>query len=306
MSAVVQASELSCFYGLVLGLNNVTFTIGPGITGVVGPNGAGKSTLIKLITGQIRPSSGQLTIFGAAPWNNPAILGRIGYCPEHEHVHQDLKPVDWLRSLAMLSGIPRGEAARRSELALDAVGLQRQHWKKRIGTYSKGMRQRVKLAQAILHRPGLVILDEPMNGLDPMGRHEIGDILRSLHREGVHVLISSHILDELEALCSRFLMLNWGRTIATGSQAEIRADAPRWPEQVVIRTDQPETVVACLGAAGHLRGYFLETDRAIVWLKQPERFYAEWTTVLAGCSARVFELQSKNTSLASVFEKINA
>ena len=134
MSAVVQASELSCFYGLVLGLNNVTFTIGPGITGVVGPNGAGKSTLIKLITGQIRPSSGQLTVFGAAPWNNPAILGRIGYCPEHEHVHQDLKPVDWLRSLAMLSGIPRGEAARRSELALDAVGLQRQHWKKRIGS----------------------------------------------------------------------------------------------------------------------------------------------------------------------------
>jgi len=306
MSAVIQAHELSCFYGIVLGLNNVSFSIGSGITGVVGPNGAGKSTLIKLITGQIKPSSGTLTVFGGTPWNNPDVLGRIGYCPEHEHVHQELKPVDWLRSLAVLSGLSWSESRRRSEEVLQAVGLQKQHWGKRIGTYSKGMRQRVKLAQALLHRPGLVILDEPMNGLDPMGRQEIGDILRRLQREGVHILISSHILDELEALCGRFLMLNWGRALASGSQTAIRSEMTQWPEQVVIRTDRPEAVVACLGAAGHLRGYFLETDRAIVWLKRPELFYNEWTTLLSTCDAQIFELQSKSTSLTSVFEKITA
>lgn len=306
MSTVIEARQLSCFYGLVLGLNNVSFTIGPGITGIVGPNGAGKSTLIKVITGQIRPSSGDLTVFGGAPWNNPDVLSRIGYCPEHEHVHQDLRPVDWLRSLAMLSGISWRESKYRSELVLDRVGLPRQHWHKRIGTYSKGMRQRVKLAQALLHRPGLVILDEPMNGLDPMGRHEVSDILRQLQREGIHILISSHILDELEALCSRFLMLNWGRTFTAGSESSIRSEMTRWPEQVVIRTDRPEAIAACLAAAGLLRGYFLEADRVILWLREPERFYQQWPELLSGCDAQVFELQSRNTSLTSVFEKITA
>jgi len=306
MSTIIEAKELSCFYGVVLGLNNVSFRIGPGITGIVGPNGAGKSTLIKLITGQIRPSSGSLRVFGGQPWNSPEVLSHLGYCPEHEHVHQDLRPVDWLQSLAVLSGIPGGEARRRAEATLDRVGLQRAHWHKRIGTYSKGMRQRVKLAQALLHRPGLVILDEPMNGLDPMGRHEISAILRQLQREGIHILISSHILDELEALCSQFLFLNWGRTLAAGSQTEIRSEMTRWPEQVVIRTDQPERVAACLGSAGHLRGYFLEGDRVMIWLKQPDRFYSEWPDLLSRCEAQVFEVQSRTTSLASVFEKVTS
>ncbi|MBE7540478.1 MAG: ABC transporter ATP-binding protein [Opitutaceae bacterium] len=303
MSAVIQAGELSCFYGLVLGLNNVSFTIGPGITGLVGPNGAGKSTLIKLVTGQLRPSSGRLTVFGEEPWNNPRVLGRIGYCPEHEHVHQELRPADWLRSLAMLSGVPRAEALRRSELALTAVGLSREHWNKRIGTYSKGMRQRVKLAQAILHKPALVILDEPMNGLDPMGRHEIGEILRGLQRGGVHILISSHILDELEALCGGFLMLNWGRVIVGGSQHEAHPNSTSLPGQIVIRTDQPEAVVERLRTSGHLRGYCLENDRVVVWLRQPERFFNEWTELLADCPARIHELQSRTSSLQNAFER---
>ena len=124
MSAIIQASELSCFYGVILGLNNVSFTLGEGITGIVGPNGAGKSTLIKVITGQVRPSSGQLTVFGETPWNNPSVLSRIGYCPEHEHVHADLRPLDWLESLALLSGLPHGQARARGEEVLTEVGLE--------------------------------------------------------------------------------------------------------------------------------------------------------------------------------------
>ncbi len=304
MSAIIQASELSCFYGVVLGLNNVSFALRGGITGIVGPNGAGKSTLIKMITGQVRPSSGSLTVLGESPWNNPSVLSRIGYCPEHEHVHADLRPLDWLESLALLSGLEKRTARARSEQALHEVGLASKHWTKPIGTYSKGMRQRVKLAQAILHRPALLILDEPMNGLDPMGRHEVSDILRSLHRAGTHILISSHILDELEALCSQFLMLSWGRVLASGSQSAIHAGIQHWPEQVIIRTDRPDTVATVLNQSGHLRGYLLEDDRLLVWLKDPSAFYASWTTLLAGCDADIYDVQSKSTSLTGIFEKV--
>lgn len=304
MSAIIEARELSCFYGVVLGLNNVSFEIHPGITGVVGPNGAGKSTLIKLVTGQIRPSSGQLTVFGELPWSNPRVLSQIGYCPEHEHVHTDLRPHDWLTAMGVLSGLSRRESAARSEAVLDAVALPRVHWKKRIGTYSKGMRQRVKLAQAMLHRPRLIILDEPMNGLDPMGRHEISDILRRLQRDGTHILISSHILDELQALCGNFLMLNWGRTLAVGTPSSIRADIQRWPEQVVIRTNDPAAVARWLEAAGELRGYLLESDHVVLWLKNPAHFYDTWPMTLARCDAEIWEVLSKNTSLAGVFEKV--
>ncbi len=304
MTAIIQAHELSCFYGVVLGLNNVSFTIGEGITGIVGPNGAGKSTLIKLITGQIRPSSGSLTVFGQAPWNEPAVLSKLGYCPEHEHVHKDLLPLEWLSSLALLSGLPLKEARRRSEQALEAVRLAPAHWRKPIGTYSKGMRQRVKLAQSLLHAPALILLDEPMNGLDPMGRHEISDILRDLRRRGTHIIISSHILDELESLCSDFLMISWGRALASGSSSAIRAELPDWPEEIVIRTNQPQTVANCLQQAGQLRGYLLGSDQVVLWLKEPGEFYRNWPAYLESCDATIHELRSRGKSLTGVFEEI--
>ncbi len=172
MSVIIEAKELSCFYGIVLGLNNVSFEIQSGITGLVGPNGAGKSTLIKLVTGQLHPSSGSLTVFEQMPQNNPALLSRIGYCPEREQISKDLKPVDWLRGLASLSGIPWKNTKAVAEKALQRARLDQSHWGKRLGTYSKGMKQRVKLAQSIMHNPDLIVLDEPMNGLDPNGRSE--------------------------------------------------------------------------------------------------------------------------------------
>ena len=151
MTPIVQARELSRWYGIVMGLNNVSFEIEPGLTGLVGPNGAGKTTLIQIITGQLQPSSGELIVFGETPWNNPRLLKRIGYCPEGEAVHGDLKPRDWLQALGMLSGISPSEASRRSERILEKVKLSREHWGKRMSQFSKGMRQRVKLAQALMH-----------------------------------------------------------------------------------------------------------------------------------------------------------
>src|SRR5690606_15212479 len=147
--SLIEAKELSCFYGIVLGLNNVSFRIGSGITGLVGPNGAGKSTLIKLVTGQMRPSSGSLTVFGHAPRDHLPTLRRIGYCPEREQLPRDLRPVDWLRQLGSISGLRWRDTRAASEAALDRARLDRAHWRKPLGSYSKGMKQRVKLAQAI-------------------------------------------------------------------------------------------------------------------------------------------------------------
>ena len=218
MSTVIQANQLSRWYGIVMGLNNVTFEITAGLTGLVGPNGAGKSTLIQIITGQIQPSSGTLTVFGEKPWNNPHLLRRLGYCPEGEAVPKELRPADWLRCMGLLAGIPDDEAGARADAVLDRVKLPREHWQKRMGQYSKGMKQRVKLGQGLLHKPDLLVLDEPMNGLDPMGRQEIAQTLKDLAAEGVSILISSHILEELEALCKNIIVLNWGRILASGDQ----------------------------------------------------------------------------------------
>src|SRR5258708_15846276 len=228
---VIQAHELSRWYGLVMGLSNVSFQVESGLTGLVGSNGAGKSTLIQIITGQLRPSSGQLTVFGEAPWDNPRLIQRLGYCPEGEAVPKDLQPLDWLKGLAWLSGLAGNEAATRCESMLDRVGLPREHWSKRMGQFSKGMKQRVKLAQGLLHEPELLVLDEPMNGLDPMGLQEVANILKELAASAVVILISRHLLASLESLCKSILILNGDAIFPSASQRELHPPTKNYPQQ---------------------------------------------------------------------------
>jgi ABC-2 type transport system ATP-binding protein len=303
---VIQARELSRWYGIVMGLNNVSFDIEAGLTGLVGPNGAGKSTLIQIITGQLQASSGELTVFGEVPWNNPNLLKRIGYCPEREAVPRDLQPVAWLRGLGLISGIASKEAHRRSEAILDRVKLPREHWSKRMSQYSKGMRQRVKLAQALLHEPELLVLDEPMNGLDPMGRQEMAQILKELAAAGTNILISSHILAELESLCKNILIVNWGRILASGDQKEIRADLKNWSEQLSVRCDQPEKLARHLFDAGVLLGFDLDPAQGIlnIRIKDPGSFYEKWVDLLIESDVSVSEIRSQNRSLKQIFEKV--
>ena len=306
MSAVIQAFELSRWYGIVMGLNNVTFDIEPGLTGLVGPNGAGKSTLIQIITGQLQPSSGTLTVFGDTPWNNPRLLQRIGYVPEREAVPKELRPLDWLRGLALLSGLPPDQVEARSVAALEKVKLPREHWGKRMAQYSKGMKQRAKLAQALLHEPDLLVLDEPMNGLDPMGRQEMAQILTGLSSLGATILISSHILAELESLCKSILILNWGRVLASGSQKEIRSDLKNWSEQLSVRCDHPQTLARHLFDAGVLLGFDLETEAGIlnIRVREPAAFYDQWAGLLLKSGVAVYEVRSQSRSLKQIFEKV--
>jgi ABC-2 type transport system ATP-binding protein len=308
MNPVVQAQELSRWYGIVMGLNNVSFQIAPGLTGLVGPNGAGKSTLIQIITGQLQPSSGMLTVFGEAPWNNPRLIQRLGYCPEREGVPKELRPLDWLRGLGWLSGLNGPAAVARAEAVLDQVGLPREHWGKGMGQFSKGMKQRVKLAQGLLHEPDLLVLDEPMNGLDPMGRQEVADILKDLAAKGVSILISSHILAELESLCKDILILNWGRVLASGSQREIRTDLKNWSEAIAIHCDAPERLARHLFDAGVLLGFDVEPEEGLLFIrvKDAAAFYPRWTGLLLESGVTVQAIRSQSRSLKNIFEKVTA
>ncbi len=306
MNAVVEVNELSRWYGLVMGLNNVSFAIEPGLTGLIGPNGAGKSTLISIITGQLQPSSGTIRVLGESPWNNPRLLKRIGHCPERESLPVELQPRDWLYALARMSGMNSHEARNRSGMILETVKLHPDHWGKRMGQYSKGMRQRVKLAQSLIHEPELLVLDEPMNGLDPMGRQEMAGILTDLSARGTSIIISSHILAELESLCRHNIILNWGRILAAGSRSDIRADVKNWSEQLSVTCDEPERLARHLFDAGMLNGFDLVPgeNKLIIRVKDQEVFYKQWIDLVSESGVKVYEIREQSRSLQHIFEKV--
>ena len=238
----------------------------------------------------------------------PALLQRIGFCPERDAVPEDLRPMDWLTGLARLSGLDAAEIPGRCEAMLDTVKLAREHWSKRMGQFSKGMKQRVKLAQGLLHQPDLLVLDEPMNGLDPMGRQEIAGLLAELAAGGASILISSHILAELESLCRNILILNWGRILASGSQKEIRGDLKNWSEELSIQCDDPEKLARHLFDAGILLGFDLDPAAGLlrIRVKDAPSFYPAWTGLLLDSGVTVQGIRSQSRSLQNIFEKVTA
>lgn len=298
MSAIIEARNLSRFYGSILGLNNVSFTVGSGITGVVGPNGAGKTTLFRLLTGQMKPSSGTLHVFGESAWNNPRVQSRIAYCPESEDVPPGVGPIDWLVGLGMISGIPAARAKVRALELLERVKLPEAAWKKRLTAHSKGMRQRVKLAQCLLHDPDLVILDEPMNGLDPMGREDFSSVLRDLAKDGRSVLISSHLLHDLEALCSGFVLFRWGRIPRSENDAASPQARKRWPESTTFRCESPERLARHLFDRQLVRAFEIEGDDTLhVRWKEPERFFGDFHGILLESGVAIQEVRETQSVL---------
>jgi ABC-2 type transport system ATP-binding protein len=299
--AIIQATQLSKWYGQVSGLNDVTAAIPAGITGLLGPNGAGKSTFMKLITGQIKPSKGAVRVFGEPIWGNPGIYRRIGFCPEQDAFYERMTGLEWVTALVRLNGLTDAEAASAAHKALEKVELM-DAANKKIGAYSKGMRQRVKLAQALVHDPELLILDEPLSGMDPLMRRKTVRFIKDWARAGKHIVVSSHILHEIEAMTSNILLINNGRILAEGNVHSIRELIDTHPHTVYVRGADPRALARRFLAEDDVLSLRFEPDAVVIETSKPDSFYARLTQLAtSGEAGAVEEVTSPDDNLQAVF-----
>jgi ABC-2 type transport system ATP-binding protein len=299
---VVETSGLSKWYGQVIGLNDVTVAVPSGITGLLGPNGAGKSTFMKLITGQLKPSKGSISVLGAPVWGNPALYFRLGFCPDQDAFYDRMTGLEWVSALVRLNGLGEAEATEAARRALDSVDLLEAAGR-RIGAYSKGMRQRVKLAQAIVHDPQLLVLDEPLSGMDPLGRRKTIRLVKEWARAGKSIIVSSHILHEIEAMTSTILLIHNGRILAEGDVHQIRDLIDTHPHTVYVRAADPRGLARHFLAHDDLISMRFEEGAVVVQTAAPDRFYARLTDLAAsGEAGDITEVTSPDDNLQAVFQ----
>jgi ABC-2 type transport system ATP-binding protein len=283
-------------------LNDVTISVPAGITGLLGPNGAGKSTFMKLITGQLKPSKGAIAVLDEPIWRNPALYRRIGFCPEQDAFYERMTGLEWVAALLRLNGRSESESLAGARGALETVELAEAADRK-IGGYSKGMRQRVKLAQALAHDPELLILDEPLSGMDPIARRRTIRLIREWGRAGKSVIVSSHILHEIESMTSNILLINQGRILAEGDVHQIRDLIDEHPHTVHIRAQHPRILAREFLSADHVLSLRLEDDAVVVQTGRPDAFYAHLTELAASNElGAVYEVTSPDDNLQAVFE----
>jgi ABC-2 type transport system ATP-binding protein len=299
----VVADRCSKWYGQVLGISDVSWRLGGGIVGLLGPNGAGKSTLIKLIAGLLRPSRGELTVFGENPFESPGVRRRIGYAPEHERTWDELTALELVEVMAKLAGTADPGAA--AEAALAQVGMT-SAMHRRVRGFSKGMRQRTKLATAIAHDPDLLLLDEPLTGVDPIARVEIVERIRGLAAAGKTVVVSSHVLYEIEALTSEIVVIHRGQVLAEGNIYEIRKLIDRYPHRIRVECDRPRTLAAALSTAEHVARIVFEHAGLLIETRDPDRCYEQLAAAVLEHDLAVASLASPDNNLGAVFEYLTS
>ncbi len=300
--AIVEATNLSKWYGQVIGLNDVTVSVPAGVTGLLGPNGAGKSTFMKLMTGQLKPSKGTIQVLGEPIWGNPKLYFRLGFCPEQDAFYDRMTGLEWVAALVRLNGYGETEALEAARRALEAVDLMDAAGKK-IGGYSKGMRQRVKLAQAIVHEPDFLILDEPLGGMDPIARRRTIRLIKEWGRAGKSVLVSSHILHEIEAMTPTILLINNGRILAEGNVHQIRDLIDEHPHTVYVKAADPRALARRFLAHDDVISLRFENGGVVVQTARPDAFYSRLTDLAATREAgQVDEVTSPDDNLQAVFQ----
>ena len=300
---MIVLDHTSLWYGQVICLNDVSARIGPGLTALLGMNGAGKSTMLKLITGQIKPTTGSVTVFGMEPFANPEVYRRLGYCPEIDNFYEHMTGRGFVYHLARLAEFDHAQAKERTQEVLQLVGMADRADRK-IAGYSKGMRQRIKLAQAMLHDPAIILLDEPLNGLDPVGRHEYIQMLHGLAEQGKIILVSSHILYEVEQMTSAILLLHRGRQLATGDLQVIRSLIDKHPHQIRVETSEPRKAAALLAGLPNVVSLsFVPGGEALqLEVKEPNAFYDSLADLSLEKSLPIRGLSSPDNNLESVFK----
>ncbi len=296
---VVALDHVAKWYGNVVAVNDVSFTLQPGVTGLLGPNGAGKSTLLHLVAGLLAPSAGSVTLDGLPTFGDPAIFRRVGLVPEREELFSYLTGRELALLAARLHGLARPEAA--ADRALAMVDLE-SAGDRAIGTYSKGMRQRAKVAAALVHDPAILILDEPFNGMDPRQRLHMMDLLGELAARDRVILFSSHILEEVERVAERVLVVVAGRLAASGDFRAIRRLMTDRPHAFTLRTSDDRGLAARLAARPTVAGLTFEDGRLAVRAADFATFTRELPVIARDAGVRIFELAPMDESLESVFD----
>lgn len=301
-SHAIIFDDVSKFYGEILGVNRINLAIAPGITSLVGPNGSGKTTLMNLMTGLLRPSRGKISVLGTEPDDPEALFRKVGYCAQFDSFPAGLNGYQFINAYLRVAGLGAREADGLTWRALERVGLV-EAAKRKVAGYSKGMRQRVRLGQAIAHNPAVLILDEPLNGLDPMARAEAIRLFKQFATEGLHLIISSHILHEVDMMSDRVILLNNGYVVAEGDVHGVRDEIQEHPMQVFVKCDRPGALAAQLFEVGRIvearlhpdgRGLFVSTRDA-------DRFYMVLNHVVLDGGFHVESVAPVDDDLSAVY-----
>jgi ABC-2 type transport system ATP-binding protein len=291
--------QVSKWYGPVIGVNQITLELRRGITGLVGANGAGKTTLLRLASGHLRPDLGRVWVCGADAWS-PWAKRHIGYCPETDTFYEEMSGRRFVETMARLSGFAKTEARRRTGETLELVGMAGRA-ERRLRGYSKGMRQRIKLAQALIHDPELLVLDEPLNGIDPLGRQESLRLFRELANRGKCLLVSSHELEELEKLTDHVAIMARGRLAAVGTLTQIRDLLDDHPLSIKVASDQVRKLAAALLNLPDVVGVDLgAADTLIVRARNPRRFFHDFAGLVLEENYDVRHLETLDDSTHAI------
>jgi ABC-2 type transport system ATP-binding protein len=294
--------NVSKFYGEILGVNRVNLTIGPGITSLVGPNGSGKTTLMNLMTGLIQPTRGSIRILGISTDNPQALFRKVGYCGQFDSFPKGATGYEFIKSFLLVHGLSTKEVEEKTWRAIERVDLIDAAHRK-VAAYSKGMRQRIRLAQSIAHEPSVMILDEPLNGLDPIARHETKKLFRDLSKEGLHLIISSHILHEVDMISDRVVLINNGYILAEGGVSGVREEMEEHPMQILIRCDNPAELAAQVFAGDSVVEVQLHRDKRGLFVKtrDADSFYLMINRIVIESGMKIETIMPVDDDLNAVY-----
>jgi len=267
--------NVSKFYGEILGVNRVNLSLPAGITSLIGPNGSGKTTLMNLMTGLVRPTQGRVTVLGLTPDQPEEFFRRVGYCAQFDSFPKRVTGYEFICSLLRLRGVSAKDSARLTWEAIERVGMK-DAARRKVAGYSKGMRQRIRLAQALAHHPTVLVLDEPLNGLDPMARAESIALFEALGKQGMHVIVSSHVLHEVDKISDQVVLMSYGYVVAEGQIHGVRSEVKEHPMQILVRCSHPSFLASRLFSQDHVVEAKLNIDGAglLVRTRDADRFYA--------------------------------
>jgi ABC-2 type transport system ATP-binding protein len=300
---LITFGNVSKFYGEVLGVNRVSLAIPPGVTSLVGPNGSGKTTLMNLMTGLLRPTEGEVRVLGVATDDSGKLGALVGYCAQFDAFPKGLTGYGFIYSFLRVHGMSHAEADGRTNASLELVGLL-DAAKRPVAAYSKGMRQRVKLAQAIAHEPQVVVLDEPLNGLDPMARAEAIALFRQWGHQGKHVIVSSHILHEVDQISDQVILLSYGYVVAEGQIQGVRSEVKDQPMQILVRCDRPAELASRLFKDNHLVEAKIQGDgrNLLVRTRDADGFYLTLNRVVLETGLELESVAPADDDVNSVYQ----